>query len=377
MNIKISGGHVIDPANNINSVQDIYISGKHIVDTSELGLPSYTVNAHGCYVVPGLIDFHSHIFHGGSYWGMHPDLLLSTGVTTVVDAGTAGCANFEAFYKSVIIHSLIRIKAQINLFPGGIVGYNALEKYAFKNMHEKKYSELIDKYPDSIIGFKIRMGKEVVGQLGLSPLRQAVSFADRFSLPVVVHGSNPPCTASELVENLRKNDVFCHFYHGKGMTILDENGKVQPAVKEAQKRGVLYDASNGASNFSIDVAKSAFTDKLFPDIISTDASPELFNYSYYSKNLPFIMSKYLTLGLPLKNIVKAVTQTPAKAIGMEGKLGTLKSGAYADIAIFKLINNKIEYRDNLGRSMQGDNILIPQMTILNGEIVFSQNNFNC
>ena len=130
MDIVIQNGRVIDPAAGINEICSVGIEGAKIVDISAGHLDGkYTINADGCIVTPGLIDFHTHLFEGGSLYGIHPDCLLSQGVTAAVDAGTSGSAGFEAFYRSIIQNSILTVKAFISL---GATGKNqALNAHNF------------------------------------------------------------------------------------------------------------------------------------------------------------------------------------------------------------------------------------------------------
>lgn len=378
LDILIKNGHVVDTAQGIDEVKDIGIYRGRIVDIINNTLEAdKIVNAEGCYVFPGLIDFHTHLFYTGSGIGVKPDLLLANGVTSAVDAGTTGCANYEAFYQSVISSSTVKIRSFVNAYSGGQMDFNISEDFNPDLFNENSIRNLKEKYKDEILGLKIRIGKEIVGDLGIEPLKEAIALAERVGgLSICVHVTNPPCKASEIAKLLRKGDIFCHVYNGKDNNIIDENGKVYEEVKEARKRGVIFDAANGKSNYCNNVAKLAIKDGFLPDIISSDITSEKHNYDNYGRSLSFILSKYLSMDIDMKEVIKTVTETPAKLMGMENEMGTLKPDAYGDVAIFRLIDKKVIHKDHKSDVFEGNKLLIPQMTLSNGRIVYCQEDFN-
>jgi len=372
---RICNGHVIDPFQMKDAVETIEIEGRKISVCDPAGKPKFPeIDATGCYVVPGLIDFHTHVYASGCGFGVHPDLFLATGVTTTVDGGTSGCSNFEAFYKSTVIPSHLRIFADLNISSQGQFQLGFPENYTPEYFNESRIAELFEKYKGILVGLKMRFSKETIRNLGIKPFLKMMEIAGRLDLPVVVHTTNPPVPASQIVEHLRPGDIYCHCYQGEGETLVDKNGHVYPEFWEARERGVLFDACNGTFNFNFKVAGAAMKEGFYPDIISSDVSLHSFGMPYYCKNLPFVMSKYLDLGMSMYEVVKAATATPAKQIGMEGRLGTLCSGAIADVTVLRMARRPIVYGDRK-EEMRGTVTLIPQMTIKNGEIVFCTNDF--
>jgi len=374
LDICIKGGRIIDPAAGRDEIGTVGIKGNRIVDSGPDNQAEYVVDATGCLVVPGLIDFHAHLFNGGSSHGIIPDMLVSNGVTAVNDAGTTGAANFESFYRSVVVQSAVRIFAGLNLYPMGQPGYGISEDLDPGKYPKKEIKKLIERYPTRIRSVKIRLGEEIVGENGLQYLKGAVSFCEELGLPLVVHASNPPCSAEELAAELRPNDVFCHCFHGKKNPIVDADGRILPGIQKARERGVLFDCCNGRSNFSCAVGREAISQNFYPDFISTDLIPDYWNQNGFAKSLPYIMSKYLTLGMPIYEVIRAVTATPAQWLDLP-QIGTVQSGSLADVAIFRLVDAKADFIDNLGGHIQGNKLLKAQMTILNGQIVFSQIDF--
>jgi predicted amidohydrolase len=333
------------------------------------------VRADGCLVLPGLIDFHTHVFFDGTDNGIAPDAgMLPNGVTTTVDAGSAGTANYEIFHKNIITNSVVRIKSFLHVAPAGQLTAKFTENHDQRYYDEDKMELLFRKYSAELLGLKIRLSKEVVGELGLAPLKKALEIAGRLCCPIAVHVTNPAADTIELVDLLRKGDIFVHVYHGKGSTIIGDDGRVIPAVKKARQRGVIFDAANGRNNFVFSIAEAALNDRFLPDIISADLTwTTLFRQPVFG--LPWMMSKYMALGMKLYDIVAACTTTPADVMGMSGEIGTLAPSACADVSILRLVDHPCEFLDSNGDSREGHKLLLPQATIRGGRIVFRQLNF--
>lgn len=370
--IRISNGFVIDPRNGINGIKNIYIDNDRIVSS----LPSVDtdIDASGCYVFPGLIDFHCHLY-GGSAFGFNPGQLLPTGVTSAVDAGTAGYVNYEDFYRSVVKKTSVTVKTFINISPIGQPGAGVNEPLQRELVNREMLRAVVEKHRDVIIGLKVRISRPIVGSLGLDPLMHALELGEELGLPVNVHITNPPEKLSEVVKYFRKDDIFTHVYEGAGHTII-EDGHVAGTILEARKRGVIFDSANGRSNFVFAVAEKALSEGFCPDVISTDSTALNFNKPYVVKKLPFTMSKYLSMGMKLEDVVKAVTETPASLMGESERLGHLGEGAAADVAICRIEEKEVLFRDTLGDERKGRKVIEPVMVLKNGEYVYTRPDFS-
>ena len=380
----IRGGRVIDPASGTDCVKDIYVKNMHIVnpgsEPAEAVWP--VIDATGMIVVPGLVDFHTHIFHEGSSICIHPDMMIAQGTTAAVDAGSPGTSTYEAFRKSVIAQSQIHIKGFLTVYSGGQLDPKLCEDFHPSLYNVEKMERIVDANRDNLLGLKIRLSKGVVpDESGSDYLKACVEMADILNyklgtfLRVCVHTTNPPVTTGELASCLRPGDIYTHCYQGAGNTIVMPDGTIDPGVLEARNRGVLFDSANGKVNFGLATAKAALAAGFLPDIISSDLTVDKFNMPPYAKNLPLIMSKYLALGLSLSEIIERVTVIPAEIMGMSGKIGTLQSGAYADIAIFEQRSRSYVQKDFRDDEILCDTVLVPQLTMLGGEIQYCQSDF--
>ena len=375
--ILIKNGIVYDPYQNVKRVADVAIKSKKILEVAEnLELECSTIiDAEGCIVTPGLIDFHMHMYHDGSEAGINPDVcLLSNGVTTCVDSGSCGFATYKALHKYGIVPSDLRVFSYVNMSPIGF----ATEKYpecvdpAYYDFDRIK--DLFDTYPE-IRGLKLRLSNGVIpANMTTEPLVEMLKYAEKLHCNVVVHTTEPAVSTEELASLLREGDIYCHVFHGKGDTIVDAKGKVKKGIWEARDRGVIFDSSNGRNNFGFNTAIPAMEDGFLPDIISTDmAKHTMFQHPVIS--LPFIMSKYLAMKMDIMEVFRATTQTPARLLCLEEQIGSLKEGTIADVSIFKLKEQKVRFYDVFKAYLDGDKVLVPQMTIKDGIIAYRQNDF--
>ena len=378
LDFLIRGGHVIDPARGVDEVQDVAVRDGRIVAYDGTEEAANVIDATGDYVMPGLIDAHSHSFFPGSGLGVQPDFLAANGVTAVMDAGTAGWCNYPAFHNTTVVNSRMKVKALVAYNNSGQIELGYMEDYRRKSIKVEKIRRILEQYPGEVMGLKMRFQEEVVGKDGLHYLQEMLEVADEVGCPVTVHTTNPPVPASVIASLLRPGDIYCHCFQGRSNLIVDENGDVYPEVLEARKRGVLFDAANGTGNFAFSAAVPALKAGFLPDIISADNASNSYGKDLYAKNLPFVMSKYLTLGMSLYDVVRCATENPAKVLKEEGRLGTLKPGACADVAIMKLVHKKQVFWDSVKNpttAIEGDVILVPQMTLLDGDVAFRANDF--
>ena len=375
--IWIRNARVIDPRRNLDKAEEIFIyNGKIMPPPNSKPEADEIVDASDCIAFPGLIDFHTHLARGMTDIGLAPDVMtLPNGVTSAVDAGSSGWANYEIYRKAVSASSEITIRNFINVSPNGFVIEPYFEDVDPVKYDKKRLAYLFEKYPDELLGIKVRVGKPSSKHLGVMPIAASVELGKELGVRLASHVVEPEQPYAEVLAPMRKDDILCHCFQGKGQfSILEESGKVQKIVRDARERGVVFDAASGRANYSFGVAQKALDDGFYPDIISTD----VVTYSIYRKKvfaLPFTMSAYIAMGMPIMEVIRATTQTPAKLMNMDGIIGTLEPGAQADVALFHFQKREIEFHDQFNNAVQGKGLLIPQMTIKNGWIMYRQITF--
>ena len=368
--ILLRGGRVVDPARNIDGVGEVYISHGRCAEYDRSKCPEFVFDVSDCIVTPGLIDFHCHFYHCGTEIGVFPDsAFLPQGVTAVVDQGSAGIGNFEDFYHSCMEATQLHSYAFLNVSPTGLVTTRYMENIDPQHFDLDRSAELFERYPGRLLGLKVRQSREIAGNLELEPLAAAVRMGAELGCPVAVHSTNPPRSMGELVSLLRPGDVLCHVFNGKGSHIVSDAGDLISEIKEARRRGVLFDTADGRAHSCISVIRKALEEGILPHTISTDQTRgNLFDPAVFG--LPMVMSRYLALGMPLFDVVKACTATPAKFLGQSEKIGTLAPGACGDVAVFKIKELPRRYNDHRGDTLLCEKLLVPAMTLLKGRFAY-------
>ncbi len=371
----IRGGTVMDPARGISGPADVLMRGGKVVELPEGAVveAKKEINARGLIVVPGLIDYHAHVFYGGTGIGINPDSsCLPQGITTVVDQGSAGINNFTAFFQSVMMHSQMHVFAYLHVSAGGLATLpQMLETVDPALFDAEAIAGTLAQYSERLLGLKIRQSREIVGNWGLKPLKAALGISEKLpgKPPIVVHTTNAPAASDEIAELLRPGDIFAHVYQGKGNGILDVHGRVLAGVRKARERGVLFDTADGRGHYAFSVARYALRDGFVPDILSTDAvRASVYDSSVFG--MPLILSKYLNLGMPLEAVIKCGTAIPAHSLHMDGRLGTLAPGAEADVALFRLQDMEYTLTDVFGETLDCHKLLVPQLTVCGGTVVY-------
>lgn len=358
----IKNGMLVDPATGRETLGELHIRDGLIVEPAEGATAKYMLDAAGMYVLPGLIDFHAHVYRGGSDLSVDPATMPAQGVATVVDAGTAGTGTMPGLLAEMASAPL-RMKAFVNITPTGLATFRTHEPIRPETFDVPRLRGLFREHADQILGIKFMAGRERIDDL--APLDITLDIASELGVPVVVHCTNPPTGAGEIARRLRKGDVFAHCFHGKGPNILGEDGRVLPEVRKARERGVIMDASNGSAHFSFRVAEAALREGFLPDVIATDLTM-ITLFAEPVRSLPHLMSKYLNMGLSLMDVARCCTSTPAALCRMEGRIGTLRPGAFADVTVLRETERRTVFYDTDGDSRVGERCLIPHLTVIRG-----------
>ena len=367
--VVIENGRIVDPANGVDRVGNIAIKNRGIAAWQDGMEADETIDAAGCLVTPGLVDFHAHIFDRATDSGLNPDVaMLPHGVTTVVDAGCSGVATYRSFLDRLNTYK-IKTKLLLHVCPVGQANHQFPEPLHPDTWNMDRFAAAFEIGGDKIIGLKVRISKNIVKDDGAKIFYKALEVARRFDKPLVVHISNSAIPLDEVAEALAPGDVFCHVYQGIGYTILGEDGNVLPAVRKAQERGVVMDACHGLENLSFATADAALAQNFLPDVISSDLTNRTWNKRPVY-GLPHVMSKFLHLGMDDTEIIRRVTAIPARLIGMADQLGTLAEGTWADIAVLKLAEGEAAFVDSAGEVRTGKKYFVPMATVLDGVIVY-------
>ncbi len=379
--ILIKNGHVIDAKNAINGTMDVAIlDGKialvkdHIAESEA----KKVISAKGMIVSPGLLDIHGHNFFGtirkaylsNSFSSLPPDgFTFRSGVTTIVDVGGAGWKNFEVFKEQTIDQSKTRVLSFLNIIGSGMKGGSVEQNVA--DMDPEATAKKAKQYPGIIVGVKLAH----YSGPNWEPTNRAVKAGMLGDIPVMIDfgGSDPHLDMKTLLlEKLRPGDIFTHCYANvKGRTALvNEEGKVRPYVFEAQKKGIVFDVGHGGGSFVFSQAVPATKQGFWPNSMSTDLHTGSMNAGM--KDITNIMSKFLNMDMPLYDVIKSVTWSPAKYI-KRTDLGHLSVGAVADITLLKLSNGDFGFVDTKRFKMEGTQKLTCEMTLRAGNVVWDLN----
>lgn len=374
--IVIKGGHVIDPKNNIDGLMDIAVDGNKIVLVAkniDAKSAKQVVNAVGLYVTPGLIDIHSHNFHGMRAGDPVPDgFTFRSGITTTVDAGSSGWKSFDRFKAETIDKSETRVLSWLNIVGEGYRGGRFEQDTT--DMDPRKAAEKALANKDYIVGFKVAH----YNGPHWTPVDHAVQAGNLAgNLPIMIDfgGSKPALSIQELFfKHLRPGDIFTHCFAELGdsrESIVDvKTKKVKPFVIDAQKRGIVFDVGYGGISFAYSQAIPALQQGFYPNSISTDMNKGAINGAM--KDLLTVMSKFMAMGMDLQTVIKLTTLNPAKEIKRED-LGSLSVGSDADIAIFNVRQGKFGFFDYTGFKMDADKKLECELTLRAGKIVYNLN----
>lgn len=373
--LLLKGGHVIDPKNNIDGVMDVAIAGGKIARVAAQIPESeakQVARVGGMYVTPGLIDIHVHVYAGTGlkrvYTGdlsVYPDnFSFRTGVTTMVDAGTAGHRNFMDFRQRVIDRARTRVLALINIAGGGM-GPDGENNPA--DMDAEATAKMAKDNADVVVGFK----SAHYSAEGWPSIDGAVKAGNLANLPVMVdfgYVTKERNLDALLRDKLRKGDIYTHCYGGHRAELLD--GKVNPAMIAGRERGILFDVGHGGGSFYWNIAAPMVKQGFWPDTISTDLHTGSMNSGM--KDLTYVMSKMLTLGMPLKQVVNETTWASAQAV-KRPELGHLSVGAEADVTVLAVEKGQFGYIDSAGARMTGPQRIMAELTVRTGRVVWDRN----
>lgn len=369
--LLIKGGHVIDPANQIDGPRDVAIAAGKIARVAANIPPAEAkkvADATGLYVTPGLIDLHAHVFgYSGSLFP--DDTALTACTTTVVDAGGSGWRTFDEMLTGIIAPSRTRVLALINIVGHGMIGSRYEDDV--NDMDSAKTAAKIIEQRQHIVGIKTAH----FGGFGWTAIDRAIEAGKIAKVPIMVDDkifTNTGRTSREkLLDKMRPGDIHTHVYNDRQLELIDRfSGKLQPYIFEARRRGVLFDLGHGGGSFLWPVAAKAAQQGFAPDTISTDLHSS--SILGTESDMPNCMSKLMCLGMKLPDAVLRSTVNPAKAIAKFPEIGTLGEGQIADIAVLSLRSGVFSYKDAWQKKMLGDKKMECVLTVRDGQTVYDR-----
>jgi dihydroorotase len=366
--LAIVGGRVLDPSQGTDGMASVLVTGSQVSAVGpDLREAGQKVDASGLIVTPGLVDLHTHLYDGVSHYGIDPDTYcVSRGVTTAVDAGSAGAQTFPGLRRYIIERSRTRILAFLHIAVQGMITSLLGELEDLRWASVAQAVDRVREHPDVIVGIKVRLGYQMVGDDPAPAMRLAREAADTVGLPLMVHviDMRPPITW--LLPYMGPGDVVTHCFHGNEGGILDAEGNVFPEVRKAQERGVRFDVGHGAGSFCYRVARRAIAQGFPPDTISSDLHAHNIHGPAYDQATT--LSKLLHVGMELPDVIRAATATPAQAVRRQGSLGTLAPGREADLVAFELRTGHWPLPDAAGATEVVERMLVPRLVVRAGEV---------
>lgn len=404
--VLVRGGDVLDASQGLRGARDVAFAWGRVAAVEAAGsiepaAARIVVDAVGKLVTPGLIDLHTHVYVGGSELVIPADeVCAASGSTTVVDAGTAGGNTILGLRMLAQHHIRTRVFAFVHISSIGLAGHPFGESRDLVYLEPELAARAVLSHRGFVLGVKVRQSAYIVGDNGLEPLRRAIRAAELAEavltaemsrplamhaspgraapapraprhVPVMVHIGGAPAELGELLALLRPGDVVTHCFNGGTNGMVSAEGRLHEACREARQRGVRFDVGHGGGSFAYPVARAAAAQDFWPDTISTDLHSSSVNDPVI--DMPTTMSKFLSLGMSLEDVVTRSTTAPAHyindalhAASREPLLGTLQIGAPGDAAVLDLQSGDFGFVDSLGNHWNATQRLVPVHTILAG-----------
>ena len=371
--LLLKGGTVVDPSTGLEGIRDVAVHDGVLARVApDIGSAeaTRTIDVAGKIVTPGLIDLHAHVFDGCNRTGVHPDLGgVYAGVTTIVDAGSAGAATFGGFPRHVIPNCHTEVIPFLHICQTGLATNPDIIAESSINLDDTL--RVADQYKGLICGIKARMVSPALEIMGMEMPRLARRAARESGTKLMVHIGDTekrydPTVIRSLLPLLEAGDILTHYFTANPGGVLDTNGKLVPEAREAADRGVWFDTAHGRMNFSFDVGRRIIDQGLLPHCISTDLTvPGRLNTVH---SMTEMMTRFLGLGFTLPQVVTMCTANPARAIGAAHRLGSLTVGRQADISVLEIREGDWTVYDVLRASLRVTRAVVPFVTVKRGRV---------
>jgi len=370
--LLLTGGTVIDPSQGLNAKRDVAIQSGAIALLAESIARTEAVrvvDVPNTIITPGLIDMHCHVSGGITLNGVHPDIAgVRAGVTTVVDAGTTGCATFQAFPDYIIPSAKTEILPLMHICQTGLA--TSPDIIAESSIDIDATLRATEKYRGLVRGIKARMVSPALEIFGMEMPRLAKRAARESGIPLMVHIGDTekrydPEVIRQLLPILEPGDILTHLFTPNPGGVLDANGRIVAELREVADRGIWLDTAHGRMNFGFDVGRRVLDQGMLPHCISTDLTVPGRLTTVHS--LVEIMDRFIALGFSLEQVVSMVTVNPARALGEQDRLGSLAVGRQADVSVLEVRQGQWKVYDTLGESLPLEKAIIPVLTVKRGE----------
>ena len=371
--LLIKGGVVIDPSQGINGVNDVAVEKGVIARVAPI-IPAdearQVVEVQGKVVTAGLIDAHTHVYHGVNEIGVEPDIGgVRAGVTTLADAGSAGCDTFGGFPSHVIPNNQTEVICFLHICRTGLA--TSPDIFSPASIDLDKTVRVVSENRDVITGIKARMVSPALEIMGMEMPRLAKRAAKEAGVKLMVHIGDTekrydPNVIRQLLPIMEEGDIVTHFFTANPGGVLDADGKLVPEAQEAKDRGVWLDTAHGRMNFSFDVGERVLDQGMTPHCISTDLTLPGRLRTVHS--MTEMMSRFLAMGFTMDQVVTMSTLNPAKALGLDGRLGSLEVGKQADVSVLEILDGDWVVYDVLGASRKVDKAVVPVLAVKKGRV---------
>ncbi len=371
--LLLKGGHVLDPSQGVNAANDLAVENGKIARIAPAIPPEEAVRVievNGKLVCPGLIDLHTHIYSGVNANGVPPDLGgVRAGVTTMVDAGSAGCDTFGGFPEHIVPNNETEVICFLHICRTGLA--TTPDIFSPSSIDLDRTIQVASEHPNLIAGIKARMVSPALEIMGMEMPRLAKQAAREAGIKLMVHIGDTekrydPNVIRELLPIMEDGDIVTHLFTANPGGVIDAGGKLVPEAKEAYDRGVWMDTAHGRMNFSFDVGSRILDQGLIPHCISTDLTVPGRARTVHS--MTEMMTRFLALGFTIEQVVTMSTINPARAVGVDDRLGTLEVGRQADISVLDVKSGDWVVYDVLSSPMTVNRAVTPVLTVKRGKV---------